>query len=242
MDEHPSLEGQVALVTGASRGLGYHSALALARAGAHVIALARTQGGLEELDDEVSAAGGSATLVPLDVCDAEGLDRLAPAIADRWGRLDVLFGCAGYLAPLTPLAHLKDAEWQRSLRINVEANLRLIRSVDPLLRAAENGTALFVASSAPRNARAYLGPYSATKAALDVLVRTYANETRQTRVTANLLDPGNLRTRMRAQYAPGEDREKLTPPENVADLLPRVLVEARQRSGETFRYQDGSWS
>ena len=236
------LDGEVALVTGASRGLGYHSALALARAGAHVVALARTVGGLEELDDEIRDGGGSATLVPIDLTDFEGLDRLAPALAERWRRLDVLLGNAGYLAPLTPLAHLQDSEWQRSLAVNVTANFRLLRALDPLLRAAPKGTALFVTSGAAQSARAYAGPYSLTKAALDALVRTYANENRQTAVTANLITPGTLRTRMRAQYAPGEDPQTVTPPQDLAELMPEIVAQSRERTAETFHFPDRRWA
>ena len=236
-----TLDGEVALVTGASRGLGYHSALALAKAGAHVVALARTVGGLEELDDEIREAGGSATLVPIDLTDFEGLDKLAPALAERWGRLDVLFGNAGYLAPLTPLAHLQDREWQRSFDVNVTANFRLLRALDPLLRAAPKGTALFVTSGAVRSNRAYAGPYSLAKAALDALVRTYANENRQTDVTANLVDPGTLRTRMRAQYAPGEDPETVTPPQELATLMPQLVTQSRERTASTYDFPDRCW-
>ena len=235
------LEGEVALVTGASRGLGYHCALALAKAGAHVVALARTVGGLEELDEEIRAAGGSATLVPLDLTDFDGLDRLTPALAERWGRLDVLFGNAGHLAPLTPLGHLSDEQWQRSFDVNVTANFRLLRSLDPLLREAPRGTALFVTSGAARNNRAYVGPYSIAKAALEALARTYAAENRQTGVTANLIEPGTLRTRMRAQYAPGEDPLTVTPPEDLAALMPAIVAQARERSGETYDFPNRRW-
>lgn len=235
------LKDEVALVTGASRGLGYHSALALAREGAHVVALARTVGGLEELDDEIREAGGSATLVPIDLTDFEGLDRLAPALAERWGRLDILFGNAGYLAPLTPLVQLADKAWQRSFDVNVTANFRLLRTLDPLLRRAPKGTALFVTSGAVGSNRAYAGPYSIAKSALEALARTYAAENRQTNVTANLVDPGTLRTRMRAQYKPGEDPETVTPPEALADLMPRIVREARERTGEIYDFPDRRW-
>lgn len=235
------LDGEVALVTGASRGLGYHCALELAKAGAHVVALARTVGGLEELDDEIRAAGGAATLVPIDLTDFEGLDRLAPALAGRWGRLDILFGNAGYLAPLTPLAHLADDEWQRSFDVNVTANFRLLRALDPLMQTAPKATALFVTSGAVRNNRAYAGAYSLAKAALEAMVRTYANENRQTNVTANLIEPGTLRTRMRARYAPGEDPQTVTPPEELAKLVAQIVAGSRERTAQTYAFPDGVW-
>src|SRR5579872_3077147 len=174
------LAERVALVTGASRGIGYATAVALARAGAHVVAVARTVGGLEELDDAVRAAGSSATLVPLDMRDYDGLYRLAAALHERYQRLDVLIGNAGVAGPRSPLGHVEPKAWDEVMAVNVTANWHLIRAMDPLLRRAENARAVFLTSGAAVHARAYSGPYSASKAALNVLARTYAAETSST--------------------------------------------------------------
>ena len=230
------LAGRVALVTGASRGIGRAAAEALARAGAHVIALARTQGALEELDDTILAATGSrATLVPLDVCDFDGIDRLGAAIAERWGRLDILVGNAGLLGRVTPLAHVTPQVWQQVLDVNVTANWRLIRSLDPLLRRSEAGRVIFITSGAAHKARAYWGAYSVSKAALNALARTYAAETQTTPVTVMLLNPGALRTTMRRAAMPGEDPETLRTPD---DLAPHILRLARVDWAETGKLYD----
>src|SRR5215213_8676245 len=207
------LEGRLAVVTGASRGIGRAGAIELAKAGAHVLALARTQGALEELDDEIRALGGVATLVPADVTDYPALDRLGAAIHQRWGKLDILIGNAGVLGDVAPLPHVDPATWEKTLAVNVTANWRLIRSLDPLLRAAEAGRAVFLSSGAARLCYAYWGPYSVSKAALDALVKTYAAESATTQVKANLLSPGPTRTRLRAQAMPGEDPTTLPRPE-----------------------------
>jgi NAD(P)-dependent dehydrogenase (short-subunit alcohol dehydrogenase family) len=218
------LEGRIALVTGASRGIGRAVALELARSGAHVIALARTQGALEDLDDAIRSAGSEATLVPCDLKDFEALDRLGAAIFERWGRLDIFIGNAGVLGPLTPLAHLDPKQWEEALAVNVTANWRLIRSLDPLLRAAEAGRVVFISSSAGHAAqlKPYWGPSAVTKAALDALARTYAAETMNiSRVRVMAVNPGPLRTRMRAAAMPGEDPMRLRTPE---DLAPKILT------------------
>lgn len=214
-------QGRVALVTGASRGIGRAAALELARQGAHVIALARTQGALEALDDEIKSLGGAATLVPCDLKDFEALDRLGAAIHQRWGRLDVLIGNAGLLGPLTPLGHVEPKEWDKVMAVNVTANWRLIRSFDPLLRASEAGRAVFISSGVAHRAemRAYWGPYAVSKAALEALVRTYAAETAASSVKVMLANPGPLRTKMRAAAAPGEDPMSLNTPEAFAPKL-----------------------
>jgi NAD(P)-dependent dehydrogenase (short-subunit alcohol dehydrogenase family) len=215
-----AFEGRIALVTGASRGIGYAAALGLAAAGAHVVAVARTVGGLEELDDAIEAKGGAATLVPLDLTDYAGIDRLGAAIHERWGKLDVLLGNAGILGVITPLSHLEPKIFDEVMAINVTANWRLIRSLDPLLRQSDAGRALFVTSGITKVYLPYWGAYSASKAALEALVRTYAAELRPSNATANLFNPGPLRTHMRAQAAPGEDPRTLKPPEAaVPDLL-----------------------
>ena len=217
------LEGRVALVTGASRGIGRAVALALAGAGAHVVALARTQGALEELDDAIRAAGSAATLVPLDIRDFDALDRLGAALYERWGRLDAFVANAGMLGPLTPLAHLDPKQWDAVCAINVTANLRLIRSLDLLLRASVAGRVVMITSGAAHRAdmKAYWGPYAITKGAVDTMVRTYAAETETvTPVRVMAVNPGPLRTRMRAQAMPGEDPMTLRTPE---DLAPKIV-------------------
>jgi NAD(P)-dependent dehydrogenase (short-subunit alcohol dehydrogenase family) len=192
------LAGRIALVTGASRGIGYAAGIALARAGAHVVAVARTVGGLEELDDAVRTAGSAATLVPLDMRDYEGFYRLAAALNERHGRLDVLVGNAAIAGVPSPLDHIEPKAWDEAFAVNVTANWHLIRAMDPLLRRSDAGRAVFVTSRAATLARAYWAPYSVSKAALDVLARTYAAETSSTAVRVNLFDPGATRTRMRA--------------------------------------------
>jgi NAD(P)-dependent dehydrogenase (short-subunit alcohol dehydrogenase family) len=218
----PDLTSRVAVVTGASRGIGRAVALALAKAGAHVIALARTEGALTELDDDIrKVAGEGATLVPLDITDYDGLDRLGAAIFERWKKLDILIGNAGLLGPLSPLGHVRPKDFERVMAINLTANYRLIRSLDPLLKFSDAGRAVFLTSGAGRKFQPYWGPYAISKAALDALVKTYAGECEGTSVKANLFSPGPIRTRMRAEAMPGEDPETLQPPEA---LVPHVLA------------------
>jgi NAD(P)-dependent dehydrogenase (short-subunit alcohol dehydrogenase family) len=225
----PLLKDHVALVTGASRGIGYAVALGLARAGAQVIATARTQGGLEELDDAVFAATGAhATLVPLDIQDGEGVDRLGAALYERFGRLDVLVSNAGDLGLLTPVAHLDPPVWERALAVNATATFRLIRSVDPLLRAAPAARAVFVTTGVAARPRAFWGAYAASKAAMETLVRVYADEMETTGVRCTLLNPGPLRTRMRMQAFPGEDPADLTPPEALVPLVLDLVSPGRE--------------
>jgi NAD(P)-dependent dehydrogenase (short-subunit alcohol dehydrogenase family) len=226
------LSGRVALVTGASRGIGRAAAIALAGEGAHVILVARTVGGLEEVDDEVRKSGGTATLVPLDVKDFAALDRLGASIFERWGRLDAFLGNAGVLGVLTPLAHLEPKVFQQLLDVNVTANWRLIRSLDPLLRQSDAGRVLFVTSSVARKPRAYWGSYAMSKAALESLALTYAAECENTNVRVNLFNPGPLRTAMRARAMPGEDPQTLNPPEAAAPAIVELLSPATTRNGE----------
>ncbi|MEX0697920.1 MAG: SDR family NAD(P)-dependent oxidoreductase [Dongiaceae bacterium] len=227
---------RVALVTGASRGIGRAAALGLAEAGAHVVAVARTVGGLEELDDEIRAAGGAATLVPLDLTDYAGIDRLGAAIHERWGKLDVLFGNAGLLGAITPLSHLEPKVWDDVMAVNVTANWRLIRSLDPLIRQSEAGRSLFVTSGITKVYLPYWGAYSVSKAALEALVRTYAAELAHTRATANLFNPGPLRTRMRAQAAPGEDPNSLRPPDAAVPDILRMLAPEHAANGVLYDF------
>jgi NAD(P)-dependent dehydrogenase (short-subunit alcohol dehydrogenase family) len=224
---------RIALVTGASRGIGRAAALALAGAGHHVILSAKTAGALEEVDDEIRAAGGSSSILRLNLAHGERVDALGPTLFERWQRLDVLIAAAGILGRLSPLPHLPDEEWDEVMRINLTANWRLIRSLDPLLRRSEAGRAVFVTSRAARNIRAYLGAYAVSKAGLEALVKTYAAEVASTPVRVNLLDPGARRTRMRAQAYPGEDASTLPVPETLAPLFLELASPECTRSGET---------
>jgi len=221
------LAGRVALVTGASRGIGKAVARLFAQEGAEMVLVARTVGGLEELDDEIrQLTGRTSLLVPLDLKEFEAIDRLGAALYERYGRLDVLVGNAGDLGTLSPLGHIEPAEWQRVLDLNLTANWRLIRSLDPLLRLSEAGRAIFVSSSVGQVARPFWGAYSVSKAALEMLVRVYAQEIQQTKVRFNLIDPGRTRTGMRAQAFPGEDPASLPAPEQIAaKFLPLALPE-----------------
>ncbi len=227
-----SMAGRVALVTGASRGIGRAAAKALAGEGAHVILVARTVGGLEEVDDEIQRAGGTATLVPLDLKDFPALDRLGASIHERWGKLDAFLGNAGVLGALTPLSNLEPKVFQELIDINVTANWRLIRSLDPLLRASDAGRALFLTSGAARHHTPFWGGYAMSKAALESLVLTYAAECTGTNVRANLLSPGPLRTKMRAKAMPGEDPDSLRPPEAVSGLIVDLLSPGCEKQGE----------
>lgn len=210
------LTGRIALVTGASRGLGAAIARAYAREGAELVLTARTQGGLEELDDEIRGIGGrTSLLVPLDLRDFDAIDRLGAALFERFGRLDVLVGNAGQLGTLSPLGHIAPKEWQEVIDVNLTANWRLIRSLDPLLRQSAAGRAIFVTSGAARGPRAYWGTYAVTKAALEMMVGVYAQEIRQTPIRANLIDPGRTRTRMRAKAYPGEDPASVKSPDEI---------------------------
>jgi NAD(P)-dependent dehydrogenase (short-subunit alcohol dehydrogenase family) len=232
---------KIALVTGASRGLGRATALALAKQGFHIIATARTQGGLEELDDEIKAAGSGATLVPMDITDYAGIDRLGAAIFERWKKLDVLVGNAGVLGKLTPVAHLDPKVWDEAMAVNVTANYRLLRSMDPLLRMSDAGRAVFVTSGAAQKTPAYWGVYSTTKAALEALVKTYAAEQANTsKVRANLFSPGPTRTAMRAKAMPGEDPLTLPTADEVAAKLVEMCGAEFEGNGAVMRYsKDG---
>ncbi|AWI90606.1 oxidoreductase [Methylobacterium sp. DM1] len=230
------LDGRVAVVTGASRGIGRAAALALAGAGAHVVAVARTQGGLEELDDAIRQAGGQATLVPLDLTDFDAIDRLGAALHERWGRLDAVVGNAGILGNLMPISHVTPKAWDQVMAINVTANWRLIRSFDPLLQRSDAGRAIFVSSGAAAKCRAYWGAYAVSKAALEAMVRTYAAENERTGVRAMLLNPGPLRTRMRAAAMPGEDPATLKTPEELAPHFVRLASPAWNETGKLYDF------
>ncbi|HEU5272921.1 MAG TPA: SDR family NAD(P)-dependent oxidoreductase [Xanthobacteraceae bacterium] len=233
------LADRIALVTGASRGIGHATALALARAGAHVVAVARTVGGLEELDDEIRKLGGSATLVPLDVRDAAGIARLAAALDERYRRLDVLIGNAGIGGPSSPLTHVEPQAWDDVMAINVTANWQLIRHLEPLLRASKAGRAVFISSGAAHNARAYRGPYGISKAALEALARTFAAETESTNIRVNVFNPGPTRTRLRAAVMPGEDPMTLPSVEEVADKIVPLTLPSMRETGKLYDFRAG---
>jgi NAD(P)-dependent dehydrogenase (short-subunit alcohol dehydrogenase family) len=235
-----SLSGKVVLVTGASRGIGYQTALEAARRGAHIIAVARTVGGLEDLDDEIKAAGSEATLVPLDLRDGDGIDRLGAAIFERWGHLDGLVGNAGVLGTITPLAHLDVKDFDQAFAVNVAANYRLIRSLDLLLRKAEAGRAVFVSSQSSHSAKPFWGLYAATKAALETMVKSYAAELSTTAVAANVFWPGAVRTAMRAKAYPGEDPDTLPQPREVAPHIVDMIEPAFTATGIVRNLRDGT--
>jgi NAD(P)-dependent dehydrogenase (short-subunit alcohol dehydrogenase family) len=234
------LASRIALVTGASRGIGYATARALAKAGAHVIAVARTQAGLEELDDEIRKDGGGATLVPLNLTDFDGIARLGAALNERHGKLDILVGNAGVAGPSSPLGHIELKPWNDVIAVNVTANFQLIRCMEPLLKASDAGRAVFITSAAAAKASAYLGPYAASKAALETLARVWANETASTPIRINLFDPGPIRTRMRAIVFPGEDPLTLDTPEQAAELIVPMCAPDWIETGKLYDYKTRS--
>lgn len=235
------LEGRIALVTGASRGIGYHTALELARLGAHVIAVARTQGGLEDLDDEIKALGGEATLVPLDLTDMAGIDRLGGAIHDRWGKLDILVANAAVLGTISPIGHVEAKVFDKLMLVNVNAVWRMIRTVDPLMRKSDAGRALILSSSVAHTARAYWGPYAASKAAVEVLARSWAAEALHTPLTVNAVDPGATRTAMRAQAMPGENPEVLPHPSQVGAKIAALALPTVAETGMLYSVRAGQF-
>ena len=226
------LAGKIALITGASRGIGAAVAERFAEEGAHVVLAARTVGGLEEADDRVRLKGGSATLVPVDLRDFAKIDELAAALLDRWGRLDILVGNAADFGVFSPLGHIEPATWAHVMDVNLTANWRLIRAMDPLLRAAPAGRAIFVSCGVTRGVFPYWGPYAVSKAGLEMLVKIYAGEIAKTRIRVNLIDPGIVRTRLRAHAFPGEDPNRLPPPEAVSDAFLALALPECKRNGE----------
>ncbi|PSJ50742.1 SDR family NAD(P)-dependent oxidoreductase [Kumtagia ephedrae] len=238
MSPAPDLSGRIALVTGASRGIGYFTAKHLAAAGAHVIAVARTVGGLEELDDEIKAAGGQTTLVPLDLADMPGIDRLGGAIHERWGKLDILVANAGVLGTISPIGHVEAKTFDKVMTINVTSTWRLIRSVDPLLRLSDAGRAIVLSSNAAHTARAFWGPYAASKAAVETLTRSWADETKNMPLRVNAFDPGRTRTAMRAQAVPGEDPMTLPHPSEVAAKILPLASPGLTETGLIYQAQN----
>src|SRR6516164_937201 len=231
------LASRIALVTGASRGIGYATACALAKAGAHIVAVAGTPCDLEELDDEIRKDGGSATLVPLSLTDFDGIARLGAALHERHGKLDILVGNAGVPGPSSPLGHIELKTFTDVMAVNVSANFQLIRCMEPLLKASDAGRAVFITSGAASKATAYLGPYAASKAALETLVRVWAHETASTPIRVNLFNPGPIRTQMRASVFPGEDPLTLDTPEQAADFIVPMCAPDWTETGKFYDYK-----
>ena len=229
---------RLALITGASRGIGRAVALGLAKAGAHVIITARSLPGLESLDDEIQTMGGSATLLQLDLRKGDKIDQLGPTIYQRWQKLDILIANAGVLGPLSPLAHVTEDGWTQTIDINLNANWRHIRSLDPLLQRSDAGRAVFVTSGAASGKYAYWGPYAASKAGLEAMVKTWSHEVENTNVRANLINPGATRTTMRAKAFPGEDPAILPAPEDLVPLFLELASPDCESNGEIVNYRE----
>ncbi|MEJ1979351.1 MAG: SDR family oxidoreductase [Acetobacteraceae bacterium] len=233
---------RVGLVTGASRGIGAAAAVALARQGVHVVLTARTQGGLEETDDAVRAAGGTATLLPLDLADGASLDKVGPSLLERFGRLDVLVHAAAALGKLTPAPHILPRDFDSVVAVNLASTWRLIRTCGPLLQAGEAGRVVFVTDGLVKQPLAYWGMYGATKAAMHHLVLSWAEETRRTRCRINLFDPGVVASRLRTEAMPGEDPKTLTRPDEVAPAIAALCEAAESRHGEVVAFRRASAS
>ena len=231
------LEGRIALITGASRGIGAAVAKRFAAEGAHLILTARTVGGLEEVDDSIRAAGGKATLVPADLLDMDQIDQMGAAVFQRFGKLDILVGNAATLGILSPIPHIEPKVWDEAFALNVTVNYRLIRSFDTLLRQSDAGRAIFVSSGAAQTAKAYWGAYSASKAALESLVCTYANEISTTAMRANIINPGAVRTSMRAHAFPGEDPMQLATPDSITDVFVELASAQCSQNGAIVQAQ-----
>jgi len=234
MTDEKRLSGRIALVTGASRGIGRAVAKRFAEEGAHVIINARTQGALEELDDEIQAIGGQATLVPGDLTDFDMIDQMGRAVFERWKKLDILVGNAGVLGTLSPIPHIDPKTWDQVMAVNVTVNYRLIRSFDPLLRASDAGRVIFVSAGVVSKPRAYWGVYAVSKAALETMARIYAEEVKSSNLRVNIINPGATRTGMRAEAMPGEDPEILKTPESITGLFVDLAAPSCQKHGEIF--------
>jgi len=232
------LAGRTAVITGASRGIGRAVALGFAREGAHVIAIARTKGALEELDDDIRAEGGAASLITLNLRQGDKVDALGPTLYQRWPHIDIFVANAGVLGTLTPVAHIQDRDWDEVMGVNVTANMRLIRTLDPLLRRSDAGRAIFVSSGVADAPRAYWGEYATSKSALETLALTYAAETAQTPMCVNIVNPGRTRTAMRAAAYPGEDPASLKAPGAVVPLFVDLAAPDCDVTGQRFDYED----
>ena len=228
------LASRIALITGASRGIGHALAIALAKLGAHIVATARTPGGLEELDDAVRAVGGTATLVPLEMRDTDGIVRLAAALNERYGKLDIFVGNAALGGSNSPLDHFEPKEWDNVLAVNVTANWHFIRTMDALLKRSDAGRVVFLTSGASANPRPFRGLYATSKAALETLARTYAAETASTPIRVNLFNPGPTRTRMRATVMPGEDPMTLPTAETMAEQIVPLCLPDFDKTGMKY--------
>jgi NAD(P)-dependent dehydrogenase (short-subunit alcohol dehydrogenase family) len=228
------LKDRIALVTGASRGLGRAVALAYACEGAHVLLLARGMPNLGRADDDIRAAGGRASLVPLDLTDGPAIDALGPSLYERFGRLDVFVGNAAILGALSPLPHIPSAHWDRVFAVNVTANWRLIRTLHPLFERSDAARIIFATSSVAQSSRPYWAPYSVSKAALEALAKTYANETAGTEIRVNLVDPGAMATRMRAEAYPGEDQATLPQPQQTTEIFVKLAMPENDVTGQLF--------
>jgi len=226
------LKDRIALITGASRGIGRAVAEKFAQEGAHVLLLARNRKALERVDDAIRAAGGKATLIPLELADGKSIDALGPTLYERFGRLDVFVGNAAILGRLSPLTHIPSEHWERVIATNLTANWRLVRTLDPLLRRSDAGRVIFVTSSVAHTAKAYWGPYAVSKAALETLAKTYANETSDSAIKVNIIDPGATATRMRAEAYPGEDQATLRTPEQVAEAFIELALPSFTETGQ----------
>lgn len=231
------LQRKIALITGATRGIGYAVAKRFAMEGSHIIAIGRSKAGLEDLDDEIKSMGGTATLVQLDLADFDKIEILAKNIAQRFGQIDILVGNAGILGEITPMPHTTPSEWDKVIAVNLTANFHLIRCFDVLLKASQNPRAMFVTSGVTNGVHPYWGAYLVSKAGLENLVETYAAENVKTNLKINLIDPSAVRTRMRAQAFPGEDSETLPSPESITDIFVRLASDDLQETGKKFNAQ-----
>ena len=238
MTETPDLSGRYALVTGASRGIGRSAAKKLAAAGAHVIALARTQGALEELDDEIKAAGGKASLIATDITDAAAMNQLAPALQERFGRLDIFIANAGVLGDLCPVTDIDKKTWDSTLGVNFVANWQLTALLDPLFRQSDAARLVYLTTGTTTSHKPFWGAYTVSKAALEAMALTYANEVAQTPIRVNLLNPGGTRTQMRAKAMPGEDPETLPHPDEVAELIVEMAAPSFTDNGTLINFRE----
>lgn len=230
------LEGRVALITGASRGIGRAVAIRYAQEGAHVILISKSAAALEEVDDEIKAVGGSATLVPMNLRHFDKIDQMGQALYDRFGKIDIVVGNAGVLGTLTPMAQMKVKTFDEVMDVNVTANWRLIRSMEPLLRQSDAGRAIFLTSGTTKGPRAFWAAYAVSKAALENMVQTWAMELGKTKIKANLIDPAATRTKMRAAAYPGEDPETVKDPEALTDLFVELALPSCEKQGEVIRF------